>query len=91
MKIKMKVIVYNRNLRNPDSITVECGKEKKTFPVGEYTNRMTVLAKVEQWILELWKKEREKSFGFVPLPKARVYFNIDWDSDHVLFCDYVAE
>lgn len=91
MEITMNVTVYNRNLRHPDSIAVECGKNKKTFAVGSYQNIMDVIWIIEQWILIIWKEQRANTFGFLPLPKARVFFNIDWDADNVLFCEYTAK
>lgn len=80
----IKKVVYNHNLRTPDSITVECGRNKKTFSKDSFEE-------VEKWLVEIWTKERvENKFDFVPLSKARVFYNIDWDSDNVLYCEYTA-
>lgn len=66
--------IYNEHLMNPDSITVECGGESRTFDVNDK-------AQVEEWIQSIWRKE------FFPSP-ANVFYNIGWDADHVLYCRY---
>lgn len=66
--------IYNENLRHPDSITVECGNERKTFDERDK-------AGIGEWIQSIWNKE------FFPAP-AYVYYNIGWDADHVLYCRY---
>ena len=66
--------IYNNNLRTPDSITVECGSHIKTFPASDKRA-------VGEWVREIWNNE------FFPEP-AYLYFNIDWDCDHILYCKY---
>ena len=75
----MKVIktVYNSNLLPPDSYTVECGKEKALFKKGEEKS-------VGEWIRSIWAKDAAKE-------PAYIYYNIDWDCDHVLYCKYEYE
>ena len=66
--------IYNANLRPADSYTVECGAHRKTFPHGQEKQ-------IGKWISSIWAEE------IFPSP-AFVYKNIDWDSDHVLYCKY---
>ena len=66
--------VYAYNLRPADSYTVECGRHKKTFPASDPKA-------VGKWIMDIWESE------IFPYP-AYVYYNIDWDCDHILYCKY---
>ena len=66
--------IYNSNLREPDSYTVECGGKERMFDKSD-------AKKIGEWIKSLWEGE------FFPSP-AYIYYNIDWDSDHVLYCKY---
>ena len=65
--------VYNHNLRKPDSYTIECGGYKATFKCGEESM-------IGEWILDIWAMADEAR----PAEPAYVYYNIDWDCDHVL-------
>ena len=77
--MKINRTIYNNRLLTPDSITVECAGQKATFPYAEK-------AKVGEWCKAIWEKEYDGFFNnFSP---AYVYFNIDWDSDHVLYAKY---
>ena len=70
---RVKTII-NPRLATPDSYTVECGGKKARFPKGKETD-------IGKWIESVWAEQ--------PVPKtAYVYFNIDWDADHVLYCKY---
>ncbi len=71
--------VYNHNLRQPDSYTVECGGKKATFKYGDE-------AKVGAWIEDVWADEEDGFFNVYS--PAYVYYNIDWDCDHVLYAKY---
>lgn len=73
---KMTKTVYNTNLRTPDSYTVECAGKTKTFDRGDES-------KIGEWLTSIWLNE------FFP-SSAMIYYNIDWDCDHVLFCKYDA-
>lgn len=74
--------VYNHNLRKPDSYTVEYGGHKATFKRGEE-------AMIGDWIQDIWTAEEDGIFN-VHSP-AYVYYNIDWDCDHVLYAKYEKE
>lgn len=65
--------IINSRLLPPDSYTVECGGKKAHFSADEKL-------KVGDWIMSIWK-----TGNFQP---AYVYYNIDWDSDHVLYAKY---
>ena len=67
-------IIYNNNLKTPDSYTVECAGKSKTFNKGEELS-------IGEWLKAIWKDE------FFP-SEARIYYNISWDCDHVLYCGY---
>ena len=71
--------VYNSRLRPADSYTVECGGRKANFKWNEQQ-------KVGEWIMAVWR-EQEDGFFNTHTP-AYVYYNIDWDCDHVLYCKY---
>ena len=79
----MKVIrkIFNHNLRMPDSVTVEVGKHKAIF---SYEDRKQVAPYVE----EIWKKELDAGKSLEDCTPAYIYYNIDWDCDHVLFARY---
>ena len=78
MTIKtIRQTIYNDNLRTPDSVTVECGKHTKGFLYPDDSE------KVGDWVRSIWAEE------FFPSP-AYIYYNIDWDCDHVLFCKFEA-
>ena len=81
--MKIKRFIYNPNLREPDGITVECGREKKHFKPDEKRE-------VGKWLTDLWTKQQDENFGLILTPEARVYYDIDWDSDHVLYCKFTA-
>lgn len=74
--MNIKKIIYNDNLRTPDSYTVECGGKTMMFNKGEEPL-------IGEWIKSIWKDE------FFP-SEASVYYNIDWDCDHVLYCKYLS-
>ena len=71
----MKIIrtIYQDRLLPPDSITVECGSKKQDFGVDDKL-------KVGEWIKAVWKSGE--------IQPAYVYYNITWDSDHVLYAKY---
>ena len=66
--------VYNDRLLPPDSYTVRCAGEKAYFKAEDKS-------KVADWILNVW----DTVDCHAP---AYVYFNIDWDSDDILYCKY---
>lgn len=72
----VKKTVYQQNLRSPDSYTVECDGQVRNFPAS---NKLDI----GKWISQIWDN------SFFPAP-AYVYCNIDWDSDHILYCKYEA-
>ena len=74
--MKITKTVYNSRLIPPDSYTVECAGQKKTFPVSE-------AKKVGEWVEGIWENE------FFPSP-AYIYYNIGWDADHILYAKYEA-
>ena len=69
--------IYNDNLLPPDGITVECGSKKAHFDVK---NDVREKLKVGEWITSVWKSGE--------IQPAFVYYDIDWDSDHVLYAKY---
>lgn len=81
--MKIQRVIYNPNLRNPDRITVVCGREKRHFKPEEKLE-------VGKWLKDLWNKQQEENFGLILTPEARVYYDIDWDSDNVLYCKFIA-
>lgn len=66
--------IINDNLRTPDSYTVECGGFKKNFSASEKKE-------IGSWVKSIWNEEMFPSTAYV-------YFNIDWDCDHILHCKY---
>lgn len=74
--------IYNRRLSEPYSITVECGGKKAEF---KYEDR----SKVGDWLMSVWK-EQEDGFFNTHSP-AFIFYNIDWDADHVLYARYELE
>lgn len=77
--MQIKRTVYNHRLRTPDSVTVRCGGKKVTFTYSER-------AKVGEWVKAIWNSEEDGFFNnYSP---AYVYYNIDWDSDHVLYAKF---
>ena len=80
--MKVQQTVYNCNLRKPDRITVECGHERRFFAPDEK-------CKVGKWLSSLWSKQ-EEDFGWIVTPEAMVYYDIDWDNDHTLYCKFTA-
>ena len=81
--MKVKRVIYNHSIREPDRITVVCGKEKKHFKPDEKIE-------VGRWLEALWNKQQEENLGMLITPEARVYYDIDWDCDNVLYCKFVA-
>jgi hypothetical protein len=81
--MKVNRVIYNHNLREPDRITVFCGKEKKHFKPSEKRE-------VGNWLTRLWEQQMEENFGLILTPEARVYYDIDWDCDHILYCKFTA-
>lgn len=81
--MKVERVIYNHNLRDPDRIVVECGKEKKYF-------KPTEKREVGRWLTDLWNKQQEENCGLIITPEARVYYDIDWDNDNVLYCKFTA-
>lgn len=75
----VKRTVFNERLIEPYSVTVECGGKEIEF-------RWEERAKVGEWIDQIWK-EQEDEFFYIYSP-AYVFYNIDWDSDHVLYAKY---
>lgn len=71
--------IYKPRLLEPYSITVECGTKKAKF---KYEDR----AKAGDWMMDTWK-EQEDGFFNTHFP-AYVYYNIDWDADHILYAKY---
>ena len=74
----IKVDFINHDLRKPDSVTVVCGKHKREFLWEEKSQ-------VRPWLESIWKEEEEKNFGLF-YSEAVMYYNIDWDSDNVIYC-----
>ncbi len=81
--MKIERVIYVPNIRQPDRITVVCGKEKRYFKPEEKRE-------VGNWLTSLWTKQQEENFGFILTPEARVYYDIDWDCDDVLYCKFIA-
>ena len=79
---KIQKTVYNRRLMEPYSVTVECGGKKAEFRYEEQK-------KAGDWMLATWK-EQEDGFFNTHEP-AYVYYNIDWDADHILYAKYELE
>ena len=74
--------IFNRKLLEPFSITVECGGKKAEF---KYEDR----SKIGNWMMAAWK---EQEYGFFNTHSpAYVYYNIDWDADHILYAKYECE
>ena len=71
--MKIHKTIINSKLLPPDSYTVECGGMKTSFSADEWF-------KIGQWITSVWKSGK--------IDPAYVYYNIDWDSDHVLYAKY---
>ena len=71
--------VYNRRLITPHSITVECGNKKAEF---KYDARCWI----GDWIKAVWKEQEDGLFN--THTPAYVYYNIDWDADHILHSKY---
>lgn len=71
----MKIIrtIINDRLLPPDGITVECGNRKEHFKPDDKL-------KVGEWIKAVWMSGE--------IQPAYVYYDIDWDSDHVLYAKY---
>ena len=74
--LKIRKTILNSRLLSPDSYTVECGSKKARF-------NATDKLKVGEWIMSIWKSGE--------IEPAYVYYNIDWDSDHVLYAKYELE
>lgn len=75
----IKRTIINNRLRDPFSVTVECDGKKAEF-------RWEERHKVGEWMMQVWR-EQEDGFFNTHSP-AYVYYNIDWDCDHVLFAKY---
>ena len=71
--MKIHKTVINNRLLPPDSYTVEIGNFKKMFSAREKVE-------VADWIMSVWESGN--------IEPAYVYYNIDWDSDHVLYAKY---
>lgn len=67
--------IFNANLKRPDSIRVECGEYAKVFA---YCDRSQIGA----WIKGIWAQDEFFHSA------AYVYYDIDWDCNHVLYCIY---
>lgn len=74
--------VYNKGLIEPFSITVECAGKKAEF-------RWEERQKVGNWMMDVWK-EQEDGFFNTHSP-AYIFYNVDWDSDHILYAKYELE
>lgn len=81
---KIKKTVFNPNLKKPDSVTVEIFDENENKTISKTFAYPTENKKVSQWIKSIWEKQE-----FFCYP-ARVYFNIGWDDDHILYCEYTV-
>lgn len=73
--------IYNYNLRTPDSVTVEVGSHKRLFA---YEDRK----EVAPWVEQIWQQELDAGKSYEECTPAYIYYNIDWDCDHVLFARY---
>lgn len=74
--------IYNPNLLPPDGYTVECAGKRQNFKKGEE-------AALRDWMLEIWRGEEDQTFPeFSVFSTAYIFFNIDWDSDHILYAKY---
>lgn len=71
--------IYNAKLITPYSVTVECAGQKAEF-------RWKERQKVGEWMEQVWK-EQEDGFFNTHSP-AYVFYNIDWDADHILYAKY---
>lgn len=71
--------IYNPKLREPFSVTVECSGEKAEF-------RWEERQKVGEWLTQVWKNQEDGFFN--THSPAYVFYNIDWDADHVLYAKY---
>lgn len=71
--------VYNPKLCEPYSVTVECGNMSSDF-------RWKDRAKVGDWMMAIWKSQEDGLFN--TYSPVYVFYNIDWDSDHILYAKY---
>lgn len=71
--------VYNSKLLPPYSYTVECGGWKAEFKREDKN-------KIGEWINLVWAEEEDGFFNVYS--PAYIYYNIDWDSDHILYAKY---
>lgn len=77
-EMKLVKTIYNTNLRKPDYYTVEVGNIRKMFPASQKKE-------IGKFISTVWKEQEQ----YKEQPdEAYIYYNIDWDSDHVLYCSY---
>lgn len=74
--------VYNSRLLPPYSYTVECGGKKAEFRRGEEL-------KVGEWVKSIWAEEEDGIFNVYS--PAYIFYNIDWDADHILYAKYEKE
>lgn len=72
--MQIKKTVFNDNLRTPDTYTVECAGRSATFDRGKEKE-------LGAWVMAIWETELIAS-------EARIYYNIGWDCDHVLYAAY---
>lgn len=77
-KMKLVKTIYNTNLRKPDYYTVEVGNIRKMFPASQKKE-------IGKFISTVWKEQEQYN---EQADEAYIYYNIDWDSDHVLYCSY---
>ena len=77
--MKVTKTVYNSRLREPYSYTVECNGKKAEFQHGEES-------KVSEWVKGIWDEQEDGFFN--TYSPAYIYYNIDWDCDHVLYAKY---
>lgn len=76
--------IYNPRLLPPDGYTAECKDfegcfHKKHFKKGEEEA-------MRDWMLDIWKNQENPFFPvFSPI---YIYFDIDWDADHILYAKY---
>lgn len=82
MEIHIRKTILNPNLRSPDGYQVSCAGMKARFKPGEEEL-------IEQWMMAIWHQEEDPFFPeFSVFSPAYLYYDIDWDCDHVLYAKY---
>lgn len=74
--------IYNNNLRTPDRVRVRIGKIEKYFAYPSEKDE------VMKFIENHWNAQENEQFFFGDYDDAYIYYDIDWDSDNILYCKY---